>query len=589
MIPDSVLAQIQDRVDIVELVSAYVPLRRAGRNFKAPCPFHQEKTPSFMVSPDKQIFHCFGCGAGGNVFGFLMKIEKKDFVEAVETLAEKTGVEIPKDKAFAAASEKTSLLLKANQRALEFYHKALLGGKDSERARAYLEKRGISAETIQNFKIGWASDSWDALSRALRTEIPAAVLERAGLVIPRKEEGHYDRFRQRIIFPILDAKGICVAFGGRVLDDSLPKYLNSPETEIYTKGRHLYGLFQARKSIRERDAVIVVEGYMDLLACHQAGVTHVVASLGTALTPDQARLLKRHTQNVTILYDADKAGEMATLRGLEVFLEEGLEVKIVRLERGHDPDSFIRGFGAGKLNEALARAQTLFDYKLSLLKDRFDARSVEGKVKIAGEMVALFSKVSNEVLRAAWTKELARELSVSEEAVLAELRKAREGPRSGVRAAAPVLPEKELPSAECLLVGLLLDDLDFVRRARAEITAADFKHPVARRLVAELLMEKTEEGPGLTAAAAVNFYKDDPESAQVITLASAEAETLVDKQKAFEDCLAWVRASRMKTRREGLRSEISSAGRQGDQNRIGKLLRELDELNKGMRKTNEKK
>ena len=591
MIPDAVLNQIQDRVDIVELVSAYVQLRRAGRSFKAPCPFHQEKTPSFMVSPDKQIFHCFGCGAGGNVFSFLMKIEKKDFVEAVETLAEKTGVEIPKDKSSAASSEKYSLLLKANQLALEFYHKILKGGRDSERARAYLGKRGVAAETLENFKIGWASDSWDDLDRALKSEIPEGVLERAGLVIPRKDGGYYDRFRQRVIFPILDAKGLCVAFGGRVLDDSLPKYLNSPETEIYTKGRNLYGLFQARKSIREKDAVIVVEGYMDLIACHQAGVGHVVASLGTALTPDQARLLKRHTANVTILYDADQAGETATLRGLEVFLGEGLEVRIVRLASGHDPDSFIREFGAEKFKEIVADARSLFDYKLSLLKERFDVRSVEGKVGIAREMVTLFSKASNEVLKAVWTKELARELSISEEAVLAELRKAKDGLRGALRANAQsfVVKEKDLPSAEVLLVGLLLDNADFVSKARTEISADDFNHPAARRLVTELLKEKPPEAFSLTAAAAVNLYKDDPESTRIVSLAAAEAETLVDKKKAFEDCVAWMKRSRIRVRREGLRSEIVSAEREGDRNRIGELLRELSELNKGMRESHEKK
>ncbi|MBI4432153.1 MAG: DNA primase [Candidatus Omnitrophica bacterium] len=593
MIPDSVLSQIQDRVDIVEVISAFVPLRRAGQNFKAPCPFHQEKTPSFMVSADKQIFYCFGCGVGGNVFSFLMKIEKKDFPEVVEALAERVGVEIPKDKTKTDISERAAVLMRANQLALEFYHKFLKEKKEAEKARAYLERRGISQATIDEFKIGYAGESWDAFSRAVKAQVGEAALEKAGLVILRKEAGgSYDRFRQRVIFPILDAKGACVAFGGRVLDDALPKYLNSPETEVYHKGRNLYGLYQARRAIREEDRVFVVEGYMDLVCCHQADVRNAVASLGTALTPDQARLLKRHTQNVVILYDADKAGEMATLRGLEVLLEEELEVKIVRLAQGHDPDSFIREFGVERFREAAGAAQTLLEYKLSILKGQFDVKTVEGKIKIANEMVALFAKVKNEIQKAAWLKELARELALSEEALLAELKKA-----GALRArmihtpsvTAEAAQRDVFPSAEKLLVGLLLESADFVARARQEIRPEDFRHPAARRIVETLLKEAPAGAERLSAKTAVNYYRDDPQCAQVISLAAAEAETLVDKEKTFEDCLMWLVRSRIQARREGLRSEIVRAEQEGDRNRISELLSELSELNKGMKSTHEKK
>ncbi|MBI2095309.1 MAG: DNA primase [Candidatus Omnitrophica bacterium] len=394
MIPDAVLSQIQERLDIVEVVSDFVPLRRAGRNFKANCPFHEERTPSFVVNPDKQIFHCFGCGVGGNVFSFLMKFEKKDFREVVEALAEKTGVEIPKDRTEnPAAQKRTAQALEANRLALEFYHECLLTKAEAQTARRYLESRGIRRETIEHFKIGYAPESWDALYRALKDRASEETLEKNGLVLPKKGGGFYDRFRGRVIFPILDAKGICVAFGGRVLDQSLPKYLNSPESEIYSKGRNLYGLFQARKSVRENDGAVVVEGYMDLIACHQAGVTGVVASLGTALTEEQARLIRRHTSNVTILYDADKAGEMATLRGLEIFLEQALEVKVVRLPEGHDPDSYLQERGGEALKAELAGAKSLFEFRLSLAKAKHDAGALEGRVKIANEMALLLGKV----------------------------------------------------------------------------------------------------------------------------------------------------------------------------------------------------
>ncbi len=586
MIPESILNQIQERTDIVEIISGFVPLKRAGRNFKAPCPFHHEKTPSFMVSPDKQIFHCFGCGAGGNVFSFLMKEERKDFREVVEMLADRAGIEIPKDKVVnSEAVERAALFVKANQLAQDFYHAGLLNGKEAQRARDYLKNRGISQATISHFKIGYASESWDSLSLAIKGKIPDAVLEKAGLVIPRKESGFYDRFRHRVIFPILDLKGACVAFGGRVMDDALPKYLNSPESESYHKGRHLYGLFQARKAVSEKDLAIVVEGYMDLIACHQAGVENVVASLGTALTVDQVKLIKRHTKNVVILYDADKAGELATLRGLELFLEEGLEVKIVRLLKGHDPDSYIKEFGPERFREMLDQAKTLFDYKLLLLKERFDHRAVEGKVKIANEMVLLFSKVQNEILRSAWLKELARELTLSEEALLAEMGKNESRPRSARGEARPPA-DSEIQTVEKLLIGLMLDDPDYVSQARDEISADDFQHHRARDIAKRLLAK--EAGP-VAAAQLINFYKDDPEGVRIISLACAETEKILDKQRTFTDCVVWVKRLRIKAEREGLSAEILVAQRQGDKNRINKLLYDFNELNKGMKKINEKK
>lgn len=589
MIPETTLTQIQERVDIVEIVGGYVPLKRAGRSFKAPCPFHPEKTPSFIVNPDKQIFHCFGCGVGGNVFGFLMKIEKRDFRDVVEMLAERMGIEIPKDRPVnEEVSKRAALFAKANQAAMDFYHKILQSGREAEKARDYLRRRGIREKTIEDFKIGYAPEAWDSFYRAVKSDVPEAVLEKAGLLIAKKEGGgYYDRFRHRVIFPILDAKGVCVAFGGRVLDDSLPKYLNSPETEIYVKGRHLYGLFQARRAIREIDQAIVVEGYMDLIACHQAGVENVVASLGTALTGDQVRLIKRNTANVIMLYDADKAGEMATLRGLELFLEEGLEVKIVRLAKGHDPDSFIKEFGVERFREELAAAKTLFDFKLSVLKNQHPAGTLEGKVKIANEMVQLFAKVPNEILKAAWTRELSKELSISEEALFAEMRKAKEPAKPAAKTEARLSGAGPVPPLEKILLGLTFEP-DFLRAAQQELRAEDFRHPTVRRVMAGLLASATTAVP----AQLMNLYKDDPEAVETILAASAEADKLdspVDRKKSFEDCLLKVRRARLTVEREGLRTEILDAERHGDKNRISQLMAHLEALNKRDRQINEKK
>ena len=597
MIPESTLNQIQERVDIVEIISSHVALRRAGKNFKANCPFHLEKTPSFHVNPDKQIFHCFGCGVGGNVFTFLMRIEKKDFREVAEALADRAGVEIPKDRIVDEAAEaRRNEALKANRLASEFYQNILWKEASGAPARGYLKARGLTDETVREFQLGFAPDAWEALTTALKKSVPEQALERAGLSMPGKEsKGYYDRFRKRIIFPILDAKGACIAFGGRVVDDTQPKYLNSPETELYTKGRQLYGLFQARTAIRTDDAVIMVEGYMDVIGCHQAGVKNAVASLGTALTSEQARLVRRHTSNVYILYDADVAGENATLRGLEIFLEEGMEVRIVRLAEGHDPDSFILKFGIEAFRKTLSEAKSLFDYKLALLKQKFDSKSVEGRVKIANEMVGLFSKVKNEILLSAWTLDLARQLGISEAAVKAEIEKSKGGRDRRPIPAVPAtgsLPEAGAPArltggagltAEKILLGLMLEEASLLARGKERLASKNFQDPVVRRIMEKIFAAETVQ----SVSSWMSSF-EDAEAAETLAMAVSEAEKTPEKKKAFEDCLLWMERSRLEAVRDDLRTQIAEAHRLGDQNRIHQLLRDFTELNKGMKRTHEK-
>lgn len=589
MIPDAVIHQILDRTDIVELIGAQVVLKRAGRNFKACCPFHSEKSPSFIVSPDKQIYHCFGCGAGGNAISFVMKHGRKDFREAVEDLAERARVELPKERAVdPKVAERFSQFAAANRFAADFFQDVLLKRKEGDPGRVYFKKRGIDEKTINDFKLGYAPPGWDALASAAKGKFSEDILEKLGLVLSKKEGGVYDRFRARVMFPILDAKGAVVAFGGRILDDSQPKYLNSPESEVYTKGRHLYGLYQARTAIRDRDFAVVVEGYMDLIACHRNGVPNAVASLGTALTDDQARLIKRHTKNATILYDADKAGEMATLRGLEVLIAEGIEVKIVRLPKGHDPDSYTKEFGTAKFQEAVNAAQTLFDYKLAFLKQQFNPATVEGKVRIAGEMVGLFAKAQNEILRSAWLKALAKELDLSEDALTREMQKSAKG--RPAQAPAPVKAaetgtEHAVP-VEKLLIGLFLDDPRFVEAARNEIGPSDFQYPAAKRIAQELWNAGLKK---VSAAELVNRHREEPDAVTLVSEASAEAETLTDRKKAFEDCLIFLKRSRLAHERQTLQSEIKAAETAGDKNRVAQLLNDINRLNRGIKQSYEKK
>ena len=350
MIPNEIIDRVLDKVDIVEIISAVLPLKKTGQNFKACCPFHEEKTPSFVVSAPKQIYHCFGCGAGGNAIGFLMKYEKMEFPEAIKVLSEKAGVQLPRSAEY--SGPKNSLyekLHQANETACSYYEKNLRSEQGKE-AFAYLIGRGLTEKTIKEFRLGFSTDSWQGLVDHCKTgSIDTATLLKAGLVLQKTQTSNfYDRFRNRIMFPIFDQRGKIIGFGGRSLDSSLPKYMNSPETPVYTKGRNLYGLNFSKEQMRRQSYVIIVEGYFDLILPYQNQLKNVVATLGTALTPEQISAIKRFTKNVIMIYDADKAGEAATLRGLDLLISEDMNVRIALLPKGLDPDSFVRKEGREK-------------------------------------------------------------------------------------------------------------------------------------------------------------------------------------------------------------------------------------------------
>ncbi|MCG2712485.1 MAG: DNA primase, partial [Candidatus Omnitrophica bacterium] len=391
------LDEILQRCDITEIIAGYIPLKKAGRNFKALCPFHHEKTPSFVVSPDKQIFHCFGCGAGGDVFSFVMKNERMDFPEAVKFLADKAGVRImPETEKEAGAKYSVSTILyKLNELAAGYFQQNLLNASEAKKARDYLLKRGISKESVSDFRLGFAPDLWDGLLTFLRSKsINDELLLKSGLVIKNAQGRIYDRFRNRIIFPIFNAQAKIVGFGGRIIDvqddaaeqhpqDKGPKYINSPETDIYKKSKNLYGFNFSKSYVQKEEYCIVVEGYLDFIVPFQANVKNLVASLGTAFTHEHVRLLKRYINNVVIVFDSDEAGQGAALRSLDLLIEEGMNVKIADLSKGFDPDSYVRKYGADEFRNRVKAAKTLFDYKLDLLMLKFDKESPEGKTQIA--------------------------------------------------------------------------------------------------------------------------------------------------------------------------------------------------------------
>ncbi len=578
-IPDNILEDILSKVDIVELISSYMPLKRAGRNFKASCPFHHEKTPSFMVSADRQIYHCFGCGESGNAFKFLMRYERLEFPEAVETLAKKVGIILP--VAFRQEDSNASIssqLYKINEFTTSFYENNLNNAKQELLAKNYLLKRGLSAQTLKLFKIGYAEKGWDALINHLRNKnFSLSLIEKAGLILAKEGGGFYDRFRNRIIFPIFDTKDRVLGFGARVLDNSLPKYVNSPETFIYTKGKNLYGLNLSKDSIRENDSAIVVEGYLDFILPFQAGLKNIVASLGTALTLEQVKLLKRYTHNVVMIYDPDTAGELATLRSLDIFIEEGMNVSVVTLPKTFDPDLFVREHGIESLKDKISQAHNLFDYKLNILKARFKTKDIEDKAKIASSMLETINKFKNAVLKSEYIKKLAQELDVKEDALLQEAhRTTKVWP---ARESYQAVDKKELNinPTEKLLIKLMLEETELIAKLRNSLEPADFRDERTSRIVS-VMFDLLEQGKAVEPNILMNYFKEEDVSRIVCESMFLPEVNSSDRQKVVDDCIQRLKSQKLKFKKQHLHEQIKTAQESGDQEKLNRLVEEFHYL-----------
>ncbi len=579
LIPDQVLEDILSKIDIVEVIGSYIPLKRAGRNLKACCPFHHEKTPSFIVSPDKQIYNCFGCGESGNAFKFLMRYEGMDFPEAAEVLAQKAGVRI--DKSISAESKSQSMatqIFKANELASKFYQ-ASLESPENSKAKEYLLKRGIAPQTLNLLCIGFAPDKWDALINHLRAKgISLAILEKAGLILSRDGSGYYDRFRNRIMFPIFDIKGRVLGFGARVLDGSTPKYINSPETPVYIKGRNLYGLNFVKNDIREKDYVAVVEGYMDFLLPYQEGFKNIVASQGTALTCEQVRLIKRYTGNAVIIYDGDTAGELASLRSLDIFIDEEVNLKVVTLPKGFDPDSFVRKNGINAFRDEVEKAPGIFDYKLKLLKSRYDIKDANNKTKVSMMMLETIARFKNEIIKSEYLKKLSFELSVKEEALLEELKKIKIT-GSGVPKIEPLVVKNKsylkTSPTEKLLVSLFIEENSLINRIRDNFDPQDFADKKMGSIVSKML-DLVREGKEVRPQVLTSHLGDDLCELMGSFDFLQQDLTLEHKEKMVDDCLKRMKKERKKIRREQLHEEIRIAQHAGDEVRLNKLIEEFN-------------
>ena len=571
---DGLLDQIRDANDIVDLISEYLPLKKRGKNFLGLCPFHAEKDPSFTVTPDKQIFYCFGCGEGGNVISFLMKHEKLSFPEAVKLLAKRANIPLPKDSFDEKREKQLDALYYANQVANEYFVKNLNHEKAGKRARQYLGKRGFEPETQKLFSLGYAPGDWEGLIRHARTKgMETETLNQAGLAVPRTDKpGHYDRFRNRITFPIYNLSGKIVGFGSRVLDDKdTPKYLNSPETPIYQKGKILYGLNLSKDAIRQKAAAILVEGNVDLITLYQAGITNVVAASGTAFTSDQARLLSRYAEKVYLFFDADSAGQSATIRSVDLLFSEGVEVFVVMLEAGHDPDSFVRKFGADIVLKQIKEARHFVDFRRSLLARNLNELSARERENIILDMVDTGRRILDDARRSDFLKKVAHTFEVEEAIVLRLVGKggkASPALKKGVALFASLKGQEEI---ERRFLRILMEDAGLLTTVASKVTVDNLSVPTHRQ-VFQLMLDSNMTSPvNLMQRTADEFMKATILQIAALDPGSAEPSVLL------QDHVAALDRFRKGRRRKSLKDAVLEAEQKGDELTAKRLSKELHE------------
>jgi DNA primase len=560
------IERTREATDIVELLSQYLPLKRAGKNYVALCPFHSEKKPSFNVSPERQIYHCFGCGAGGNVYTFTMEMEKVTFPEAVRMLARKAGIDLKEEE---AASGPRDLLYRANEFAAEFYRRTLEKSEAGSRGRDYLKKRGFGKEVVQTFQLGYAPPEWDGLKNAAKS-VPEDVLLKAGLIVKSEKGRTYDRFRDRLMFPIRNVSGKVVGFGGRVVGDSTPKYMNSPETDLYRKGSVLYGLWEAKQEIRKSERAVMVEGYTDLVSIWSAGVKGVVASSGTALTHEQSKLLSRYTKEVVILFDSDAAGDDAAVRGLDILLGQGLDVSVASLPPGHDPDSFVRKEGGSSLATLIDSAPPFFDFKLSYLEAKHDLSRVSEKAKAIAEMALSLGKVSDPVKRQLWVKRLAERFGIAEEALFKAIPKSRLEEEDVVVPLLPSSPEQ----TELRLIGFMLADRDAFDLVKDNLTVDDFLGTSSRDMIKKIFEER--DGGKEVKPADILSSIADRESMDIVSGAMMISGKDFDVGDECAGLVSRIRDNRIRRRMDQKLKEIREKESRGEG--VSRLQREYQSL-----------
>ncbi len=577
LIPEEKVEEIKSRADIVEVVSDFVTLRKAGRNFVGLCPFHQEKTPSFTVNPEKQIFHCFGCGEGGNAVTFLMKVNAMTYPEALRHLAGKMGIQIPRKPQPPGENQGVrSAILDLNEKAASFFTGNLQGPGGRE-VRDYLEKRGIREETLKAFRLGFARNEWTGLRKTLeRGNIPLAMAQQAGLLLPREDGSLYDRFRGRVMFPIEDASGRVIAFGGRVIGDAEPKYLNSPETPIFVKGRNLFGIRQAKETIRRKGYAVLVEGYFDVISLWNAGVRNALASLGTALTTDQVHLIKRYTKDVAVIFDSDPAGRKALDRSLEMFLAADLEARAVFLPEGADPDDFVRSSGAEALEELVQRSPTFMDYYLETLAG--SGTTIAARRSAAQGAVAMLAKVDDPIKRNLLLKRISEKTGLDQSVLKGQVRKVVEAGNVPVAEGSPKNPRTESNPLELDLVLLMMEYPFRIPDVAGSGVLEQFDAGTLKNFAETLVGTFSRDGRIDVSNLAMEIPEEGVRQKILKTLVQKQPleETLVERY--LWDSIGQIRRKWFRKQHEQLRRKLLSAQEREDGALCEALLREKEQL-----------
>ncbi len=581
---DELIEEIRSNNDIVDVISQYVTLKRSGRNFFGLCPFHKEKSPSFAVSPDKQIFHCFGCNAGGNVIHFVSKIENLNFRETIELLAERSHIELPTLEN--SEDEKTARLkakvYEINQIAAQFYHENLYK-PSSKLAQEYIKKRKLDNNTLKAFLIGYAGN-FDELYRILKEKGYTEEEMLASSLIKRAPDGKFmDSFRKRLMFPIQDVRDKVIAFGGRVLDDSKPKYINSPENIVYSKGRHLFGLNVAKR--HDTKQIIIVEGYMDAISLYQRGITNVVASLGTALTEGQGRLLRRHSEKVILGYDADGAGQNAILRGMDILQNMGCDLRVLQIEGAKDPDEYVVKFGPERFLKCVENSISLVEFKVKILKRDLNLEVTNDKIKFLNEIAKILAKVSNQMEREIYIDKLSKDYKISKEAIQAEINKLMYAGSSSTKKLEKQVrtiatPKKEqisevsaaVTKRENMVIYLLMNETEKVySRLKEAILPQDFQNTLNKEILKKLY-EELEKGNSNTNQV-LNQFEEENMISHLTEIMAYDFE-INDVDKAVEDLLYTYEKEKLVQRRNELVKQIE----EGSTENKDQLEKELNEV-----------
>lgn len=588
-ISEEILEKIKSQNDIVDVISERVRLKKAGRNFTGLCPFHNEKTPSFSVSQEKQIYKCFGCGEAGNVISFVMKDKNLPFIEAVKYLANRANIPLKLGNGEQSQSNrKKELLYKVNVEAAKFFFSNLM---NNQNAKEYFLNRGIKEETIKKFGLGYANDSWNSLMFYLRKKgINDGLLEEAGLISANKEKGRkYDRFRNRVMFPVFDYQGKVIGFGGRVLDDSKPKYLNSPETLVFQKGTNLYGLNFALKHNMSERYFVIVEGYMDLISLHQYGITNVVASLGTALTINQARLLKRYADKVVISYDADLAGQMATLRGLEILRTAGFDVRVLSIPQGKDPDEYVRSNGREAFLKLINNAEPLIDYRIKKAEEGIDFKNSQSVILYSKRIMDIISDL-DPIEKDVYIKKASENTGIKEQALYDILKiKMKDNRENDFRNnkeedRSKLYVEPGFLKAERTLLKMMLENEEYLQYIEERISENDFILLEHKEIFTVIILGKGENINNIE-----SFIESRLSNAKSIgELVKIKEENIffADNIKVqIDDLINEIHSYKLKQRIDQLRKEQKELENQGKIEESIKLAIELASITKKLKES----